>query len=193
MTTDAYPLAWPPGWPRHRGARDSDSRFRGPTYRLDRVFHGLVDELRRIGARDVIISTNQPVRNDGVPYAQQRAIGDPGVATYFTRGKKQLVMAQDRFDTVLGNMRSISLAVEGLRQMNRHGGAIMLERAFEGFAALPPPENCWDILGLRGRKDIDRTTIMGAFRERAREGHSNGGDMDRLVKARDEALERISG
>ena len=55
MTTDAYPLAWPPGWPRHRGARDSDSRFRGPTYRWDRVFHGLVDELRRIGAKDVVL------------------------------------------------------------------------------------------------------------------------------------------
>lgn len=193
--TEAYPLSWPPGWPRHSGPRDSDARFKGPTYRWYRVFHGLVDELRRIGATNVVVSTNQPVRNDGIPYAQQRAISDPGVAVYFTRKKKQMVMAQDRFDTVLGNMRSISLAVEGLRQMNRHGGATMLERAFDGFVALPPPDDCWAILGLSHipRVNISAASIANAFRNKAREGHGNGGDMDRLVKARDAALEQIGG
>lgn len=199
MTTDAYPLAWPPGWPRHRGARDSDSRFKGPTYRWDRVFHGLVDELRRIGAKDVVVSTNQPVRADGLPYAQQRAINDPGVAVYFSRGKKRLVMAQDRFDSVLGNMRSLSMAIEGLRQMERHGGATMMERAFDGFTALPPPEDCWTILGvdLSGLTDksprIDwQVAIMQAFRSQVKKHHGTGADMDRLVKARDQAMEQVN-
>lgn len=194
MTTDAYPLAWPPGWPRHRGARDSDSRFKGPTYRWDRVFHGLVDELRRIGAKDVVVSTNQPVRADGLPYAQQRAINDPGVAVYFSRGKKRLVMAQDRFDSVLGNMRSLSMAIEGLRQMERHGGATMMERAFDGFTALPPPEDCWAILGLSKTNggDIDIEIVREAFRAKAREMHGTGADMDRLVKARNQAVDLIN-
>lgn len=193
MSTDAYPLSWPPGWPRHKGQRDSDSRFKGPTYRWDRVFHGLQDEIVRIGGSriSIVVSTNQPVRGDGVPYAQQRTISDPGVAVYFVRNKKPMVMAQDRFDTILGNMRSLTMAIEGLRQMERHGGATMMERAFDGFTALPPPEDCWTILGMD--KSVARTpaAIRNYFRHRARELHGTGADMDRLVKARDKAMEEI--
>jgi hypothetical protein len=197
--TEAYPLSWPTGWPRHKGARDSDSRFRGPTYRWDRVYHDLQHELRRIDGYQIVVSTNQPLRQDGVPYAQQRIITDPGVAVYFMREGKALVMAQDRFDTIIGNMRSLTMAIEGLRQMERHGGAVMLERAFDGFAALPPPENCWSILGvnramLKGHpKAACRNIITVAFREKVKLQHENdpGADMDRLVKARDQALEQI--
>jgi len=177
--------------------RDSDRRFAGPTYRWDRVYRGLQDELRRIGASSIsiIISTNQPVRNDGLPYAQQRAISDPGVAVYFMRNKRALVMAQDRFNTIMGNMRSLAISIEGLRQMERHGGATMMERAFDGFAALPPPDDCWKILGLEPIRGAGaRPLIMNAFREKAKEGHADtggNGDMARLVKARDEALEKI--
>ena len=193
--TEAYPLSWPPGWPRHKGQQDSDTRFRGPTYQWDRVYRGLTDELRRIGATNIVVSTNQPVRGDGLPYAQQRNISDCGVAVYFTRNKKNLVMAQDRFWSVIGNMRSLTMAIEGLRQMERPGGATMLERAFDGFAALPSPEDCWSTLGLAHipRINIAEATIVNAFRNKAREQTGTvGADMDRLVKARDEALRRIA-
>lgn len=192
--TQAYPLSWPPGWPRHKGAQDSDQRFKGPTFQWDRVYRGLKEELTRIGASNIIISTNQPLRNDGYPYAQQRNIQDTGVAVYFTRGGKALVMAQDRFWSVIGNMRSLTMAIEGLRQMERHGGAVMLERAFDGFAALPPPEDCWSILGLKHfhRSEIDVTAIQSAFRAKVKENYGTGADMDCLVKARDEALQQIA-
>lgn len=195
--TEAYPLAWPAGWPRHKGQRDGDSRFNGPTYRWDRVYRGLQDELRRIGASgiSIIVSTNQPVRNDGLPYAQQRAISDPGVAVYFVRNKRALVMAQDRFNTIIGNMRSLTMAIEGLRQMERHGGATMMERAFDGFAALPPPDDCWKILGISTgghERRLIPDEIRAAFRNKVREHHGKDYDMDRLVKARDEALEKIA-
>lgn len=69
MTAEAFPLEWPSGWPRHKGFRDSDSRFMGPTYRWDRVVKGLRDELGRLGAENIVISSNQPLRRDGYPYA----------------------------------------------------------------------------------------------------------------------------
>lgn len=192
--TEAYPLSWPPGWPRHKGQRDNDRRFKGPTYHWDRVYRGVSEELKRIGASDIVVSTNQPIRRDGMPYAQERNISDPGVAVYFMRSGKSLVMAQDRFFTVIGNMRSLTMSIEGLRQMERHGGGIMMDRAFDGFVALPPPESCWTVLGLdrSPHATISATTITNAFRTKVREGHSNGGDMDRLVKARDEALRVIA-
>lgn len=135
----------------------------------------------------------QPVRQDGLPYAQQRVINDPGVAVYFVRNKRPMVMAQDRFGTVLGNMRSLTTAIKGLRQMERHGGATMMERAFDGFAALPPPDDCWTILGGNAAKHWTRDAVMEAFRDQARKLHGPGADMDRLVKARNEALEKVNG
>lgn len=193
--TEAYPLAWPPGWPRHKGLQDSDTRFKGPTYQWNRVYRGLKEELRRIGATDIVVSTNQTLRGDGEPYAQQRNISDVGVAVYFMRNGKALTMAQDRFWSIMGNMRSLTISIEGLRQMERHGGATMMERAFDGFLAIAPPEDCWKILGLSHipHINISDATIQNAFRNKAREGHGNGGDMDRLVKARDGALEQIGG
>lgn len=140
MTEQAFPLAWPDGWPRHKGGRDSDVRFKGPTFQWDRVYRGLEEEVRRIGGGTIVISTNQPLRRDGMPYAQQRNVEDVGVAIYFTRDTKALVMAQDRFWSIIGNMRSLTMAIEGLRQMERHGGAVMMERAFSGFLAIAPPD-----------------------------------------------------
>ena len=190
--TEAFPLSWPAGWPRRKKQQDSDRRFSGPTYRWDRVYRGLIEELKRIGGTDIVVSTNQPLRNDGVPYAQLRNINDVGVAVYFKRRNKALVMAQDRFDTIIGNMRSLTMAIEGLRQMERHGGAVMLERAFDGFLALPPAEDCWAILGIeRLRGAGAKPIVMHAFRARVRQGHALGEDMDRIVKARDQALEQI--
>ena len=195
MSVQAYPLAWPSGWPRHKGGRDSDLRFKGPTFHWDRVFRALHDELRRIGATNVVISTNQPVRQDGFPYAQQRNIPDPGVAVYFTRNRKSLVMAQDRFSSVIGNMRSLAISIEGLRQMERHGGATMLERAFDGFTALTAPgKSWWDVLQVR--PDASRDAIESNFRRLARDRHpDNGGnheDMAALNEARAAALKARS-
>jgi hypothetical protein len=50
-------------------------------------------------------------------------------------------MARDAYSTVRDNLRSIGLAIAHLRGLDRHGGAHMMERAFHGFTALPPPSN----------------------------------------------------
>ena len=92
-------------------------------------------ELRRLEAKDPVLSSNQPIRRDGAPYAARRIIHDPEVAVYFVRGGRPLVMAQDRYWRLVDNIRSLALAIEGLRKLQRHGGGIMLERA---SAASPP-------------------------------------------------------
>ena len=47
-------------------------------------------------------------------------------------------MACDCFGSAAANMRLPGLAIEAMRRLERGGGA-MMERAFSGFAALPPP------------------------------------------------------
>ena len=108
-------------------------------------------ELWRLGVKDLVPSSNQPIRPDWSPYEAQRVIREPGVAVYFVRGGRHLVMAQDRYWRLVDNIRSLAMAIEGLRKMQRHGSGIMLERAFAGFAALPAPdarEPWWTILGV---------------------------------------------
>ena len=146
--TEAYPLQWPDGWPRSPESTRGylQSQYNRPGW--DKVVRRLLDELKRLGAKNIVLSTNQPIRRDGLPYAQQRRIGDPGAAVYFLRAGRQLVMAQDRFLAVDDNIRSLALAIEGMRQMERHGGATMMDKAFAGFEALPAPPKWRQILGL---------------------------------------------
>lgn len=194
MTAESFPLAWPAGWPRTSMHQRGASRF-GKNIGYNQI-RELQDELRRLGAQNVVISSNVPVRNDGLPYsdAARRRYDDPGVAVYFTLRGKQLSMARDRYWTPWENIRSLVLAIDAMRSIDRHGGSTMMEKAFDGFAALPPPDSCWKILGLNEQSDrvLSRDDVMNTFRQRVREGHDTRADMDRLVKARDEALEKIA-
>lgn len=145
--TQAYPLQWPDGWPRTPAHKRIDGEkfkrgdwkggYKKPTTYETRV--ELANELQRLGAKGVILSTNIELRLDGLPYSNRRAPDDPGIAVYFTLSGEAMVMAQDQYRRVPDNIRSLTLAIAGMRQMQRHGGGTMLKRAFAGFAALPPP------------------------------------------------------
>ncbi len=135
--TQAYPLSWPDGWPR--------TKYRSPVSRFqttfDRARRDLYNEMRLLDVTSLVVSSNLPLRLDGQPRgdAARLRIEDPGVAVYFTLRQRPMVMARDEFQTVHDNLRSIGLAVAYLRGLERHGGAHMMERAFGGFAQLPPP------------------------------------------------------
>lgn len=202
MSIEAYPLCWPQGWPRTKnGMQMWGGRFKGPKpegqgwrqpVTLDTARRKLFAELDRMSdVRNVILSSNVPLRNDGMPRSSFGSLDDVGVALYFQMRGKPLAMACDKFDTVAANVRSLGLAIEAMRQLDRHGGGAMVERAFAGFAALPPPRTCWDILGIPPTNDRDR--VMAAFRSLAMKCHPDTGstltiDFAELVRARDEAV-----
>jgi hypothetical protein len=148
---------------------------------MGRTIRQLMDELRRLGAIDIVVSSNIPTRSDGLPYAESRRIEDPGIACYFTFKKKSLVMARDGFTSPAGNIRSLTLAIEGLRLLERHGGSHMLEKAFTGFLAITPPDwkKPWhEVFGVKPdwRGDIDTL-----YREKARSRHPDVGGVDGLM------------
>ena len=133
-----------------------------------------------MGGRNAVISTNRPVRRDGLPYASAREPDDPGVAVYFEREGDRVCFACDQYDRVWKNMRAIQKTIEAMRGIERWGSKEMLDRAFTGFTALPPPDapiemggpdalpKPWHhILGVSA--DAAWSEIRSAYRERMRE------------------------
>jgi hypothetical protein len=160
-SVSAYPLTWPDGWPRTPDFERVRARFNrtekqyvagvgGPGYSYNtKKTLSVSDSVKRVRESlmrlagvegQAIISTNMPVRNDGLPRSDAKAPADPGVAVYWEiNGKPMQVMAIDQYDRVADNLAAIAATLEAMRAIERHGGAQILERAFTGFQALPAP------------------------------------------------------
>lgn len=83
---DAFPLTWPEGWPRHRGTREW-GQFKGTPGAIREELIAEIDRLvlgndaRDHTVRDfIIISSNLPLRRDGMPIANAREPQHGGVA-----------------------------------------------------------------------------------------------------------------
>jgi hypothetical protein len=147
MTT-ATPLAWPEGWPRtpdhekdggwkFKQQKWETGSFGSYTRRVPVTFAKardlLFEELKKLGATSPVVSTNHPTDRFNLPVESKRRVTDEGVAVYFQYRDRPMVMACDRYETAAANMRSLGLAIEALRQLERHGGGTMMERAFAGL------------------------------------------------------------
>lgn len=193
---DAFPLAWPDGWPRttpvewKNGATAFKRQVDNGRYKSAQPWtfaaarDALMDEIWKHQPTSVVLSTNfQPGKHG--PQEGRRRPTDEGVAVYFQRKGRPYVMACDRYADAEGNMRSLALALEAMRQLERHGGGVMMERAYEGFAALPAPPNCWEVLGLSpaaNTADVDE-----AFRRLAKTAHPDRGGSNALMAQLTEA------
>ena len=224
---EAFPLCWPEGWDRTPKHLQGDGRhFRtGDGFDLvngekkyvgkraitfDRARQLLVDELGRLKAKGVILSTNVPLRLDGQPRgnAAGARMDDPGVAVYFTFKGKPMVMAADGYSNIAANLRSLGLAIEALRQLERHGGGVMMERAFAGFTSLPAPEGSrpkrpwWKVLNYgddpEARADLSVDEVEARYKTLAKRRHPDvdGGSvelMTELNEAREDAVRDLGG
>jgi hypothetical protein len=212
MSATAYPLDWPIGWKRTlvrarakfmkkgRGSlKNPDGSYAGwdgnKALTIEQARVRVMDELRRFGVSDwnVIISSNLKLRRDGFPMSGQAQPHDPGVAVYWkpNNSKAQRCMAIDRYDKVQDNLAAIAATLEAMRAIERHGGAAILDRAFTGFAALPAPEQPFQVLGIGANASKDE--IDRAYKRLAAEHHPDrGGDehhMARINAARDQLLD----
>lgn len=136
MARSPYPLQWPPNVPRTRYRdRSNFDRNRGFATARDGVLHQL--ELMRVS--HVVITSNLPLRANGIPYsAGPGAISDPGISVWWVKGGVEHAIACDRWNSCVENMRAIEKTLEAIRGISRWGSAEMVDRAFAGFAALPP-------------------------------------------------------
>lgn len=188
-----YPLQWPAGWPRATSRkRAAFTKYKNQLSVMDGISRA-TRELAAMGARrdDIVISTNIETRLDGLPRSDRAEPKDPGVAVYWVdKTGHTKVMAIDRYDRTADNLAAIAATLEAMRAIERHGGGQILERAFTGFDALPPPKSCWDVLGIP--RGSSREQIEKAFRDLAKRHHPDVGgnvvEFHAIQNARDEAL-----
>jgi hypothetical protein len=208
-----YPLAWPAGWPRHSGARKhaafskriwtggapgSATQYRRKEWlTVGDGISRLLDELRRLGARDIVISANLHRNLDGsIRASQAKMLADPGIAVYFKLNRHDRVLACDRWYSAADNMAAIAGHIAAMRAQDRYGVGT-LDQAFAGYSALPPRGATWrTTLGFTPDQVVTSAEVDAAFRARSKGAHPDqqGGSHDAmasLTAARAEAREEL--
>lgn len=183
---EAYPLYWPEGRPRTGKHSRASARF---DITFGRARDSLIDEVRLLRGKytrsdDVIISSNVPLRRDGLPLANQRTPDDPGVAVYFKHQGRDMCFACDRWNKVEDNIQAIAKTIDALRGISRWGTGEMLQAAFRGFEALPAPSQPakdWrEVLGFSGAP-ADFRDVQVRFRALAGRHHPDrGGSAEKM-------------
>ena len=177
---EAYPLCWPPGWQRNKFPKYGHFK--------DQTNHGasveVINELDRMGASKIIISSNLVVNKDGSIRSGQRVPGDQAVAVYFLYKKRRQCIPCDQYERIKDNLRAITLSIQAIRGLERWGGGQIVDAAFSGFKALPAniPSTWRDVLGLDPTAGLDAAEFQ--YRSKAREVHPdlNGGNCDEFVR-----------
>lgn len=218
MKREPFPLQWPEGWQRTKAVLRARSRFgfRGQVG-FSAACKDLLVELQRLGAANVVLTSDLPLRIDGLPYSNGRA-EDPGIAVWFVladdRGRMQeRVFACDKWLTHAENMVAIARSVEALRGLDRWGAGDVVTRAFAGFNALPagssdeyvvpppPRKRPWrEVLGEPWPElDDEELLVLAKARHRkliARHHPDVGGEHERAAElnaALDEAERELRG
>ncbi len=168
-----YPLQWPAQQP--RTSRENKARFGNVS--IYRASDELFNELRLLGATDLVISSNlqQKVRGDGF-YSGQR-VEDNGIAIYFNLKGDNKVMACDKWDRVEHNLWALALSIKAIRGLERWGGSEFLDGLFTGFKALPAGSGMPQTINyFEGIDNLD--DLKAKYREYARLYHPDRPDGD---------------
>lgn len=194
-----FPLQWPDRYRRTPAERrKSHSRFK-TTFASAR--NGVLRELRLMGASDIIISTNIELNRYGLPYASAREPSDPGIAVYWIRNGRDEAMALDCWTKSADNMHALELAISALRMIERCGSPEIVDRAFQGFAALPanvssPAKPPWRaVMEYALDAVVTREMVKERYRRLVRKRHPDHGGTDEgfreLRDAYNQALNEI--
>lgn len=186
----AFPLFWPSSIPR-TAMRMRPREGIG----MSAAVWALHDSLSLFGREsgcpvtEVVISSNVCI---GTPRPK-----DPGVALYFQWDGAQRCIAVDRYRLPEANVRAVYHVIEARRAELRDCGLEVVRASFLGAAALPPPMDWRDVLGLDAGPVSDIAAVERAFKERARSAHPDmtGGsnaEMVRLLAAREQARRELS-
>ncbi|WP_436347405.1 DnaJ domain-containing protein [Natronorubrum sp. FCH18a] len=180
-------LKWPDGFER-TSAEDREPYPHGFRVSRTRAFENILEELRKMNARNVQVKTAAPhtQAEPHRPYAD-RDPDDSGVVVYFERDGQQFAVPCDRWDNLRDNAQSIAKYLNAKRALERYG-VQTVESEFS-TQALPsadedvvaPPEPHHDVLEVA--PDATDDDVKAAARAKKKEHHPDlGGDRERFQR-----------
>jgi len=182
MTQQAYPLAWPSGFPRTKDREKSKFKTTLASA-LANVRRSLElfgkDSRKPISA--LVISSNYSLGDERPD--------DPGVSVYFQWEGLHVCIPADRYSALADNLQAIHHIIEARRVELRHGSLQLIRATFSGFTALPPPSAAysWRMILDCGRE----ATLADAermYRDKARKAHPDNGGTHELMARLNQAI-----
>lgn len=191
-SVQAYPLSWPPGFPRAKYRESGQFRTGFDTA------HANVVRSLKLFAADSGKKLEHAIMSSNITLTISTP-QDPGVAVWFVWDGMQICIPCDRYDTPAKNLQAIHHIIEARRVELRHGTLALVRASFTGFKALPaPPGKHWrDVLALPTDARVSTETIEQAYRQLAAVRHPDKPSgsteaMSELNNARDTALKEVA-
>lgn len=187
MSSQAYPLSWPKGWPRTEQFKREQSRF---DQTLSAALANLRREIDLMNGKGLTLSSNCTLGHDRP--------ADPGVVAYFNLNNSPMAIPCDRWKKVEDNVHAIALTVGAMRGMERWGAKHMIAAMFSGFKALPAKTSGldpWQTLGIS--ETAGEVEITAAFRSKSKILHpdipvtGNAEKWAELREAHDMAMQNV--
>lgn len=204
MLAEKYPLQWPTGYPRTKYPKASRFGNKPFGFVRDKIFSELKLLLDYKERSTIVLSTNVPLKLDGLPYANYRQPEDKGVAVYFQYKGESVVLCCDAWDKIEHNLWSISQTINAIRAIERWGVSDFLKRSFTGFQALPPAKNevdreeWWKVLKYQqrpGKAAWDWAGVQAQYKSLAKKCHPDAGgsveEFQKLTAAFEEAKQHF--
>lgn len=162
----AYPLCWPPGWPKTDVLRRESPKFKTT---LAAGLANMKRQIELLGGKNVVLSSNYTLGLENPK--------DSGVVAFFDFDGKPTAIPCDRWKRIEDNVHAIGLTVAAMRGMERWGAKQMIKAMFSGFKLLPnsAPKRDWRVvLGMEGIVP-GMETLQEKYRSLARLRHPDAG------------------
>ncbi len=128
-----YPLQWTQNQSRTKIRKRAAFKIKSVSSAGDELFR----ELKRLGAKECIISSNLRVRMRGDGFYANQSVDDVGISVFFKLKGDNKVMSCDKWDKIEHNIWALCLSISAIRGLERWGGSSLLDGLFTGFKALP--------------------------------------------------------
>jgi len=177
VSISAYPLSWPPTFPRCKW-RES-GRFKTA---LPNAIKNVQTSLRGFASDSGKKLDNLTISSNVTLGADSPA--DPGVAVWFVWDGLQVCIPVDRYSSVASNLQAIHHIIEARRVELRHGTLALVRATFQGLLALPAPSGAhWsEILDITDKSTRDQ--VRSAYRALASRYHPDkpGGSHEKMAE-----------